>query len=57
MSEQIKDLVYAIAQSNAAESENLLNSIMSQKALSALDNMRVDVAKNMFNTPQQDDAE
>jgi hypothetical protein len=54
MNDQIKDFVYAVAQGKAAESEEILNGIMSQKTVAALDDMRVEVAKNMFN-PQRNE--
>ncbi|MHB8123745.1 MAG: hypothetical protein ACYDG4_16530 [Desulfuromonadaceae bacterium] len=49
MQEQIKDLIYSIAQGNASDIEHNINSIMAVKATEALDDLRVDVAKNMFN--------
>lgn len=55
MDDQIKDFIYAVAQGKAAESEELLGSIMAQKTMAALDDMRVEVAKNMFNPQRQDE--
>ena len=49
MKAEIKDLIYSIANGNANETEEQLNSIMSNKAMAALDNMRVEVSKTMFN--------
>lgn len=49
MEEQIKDLIYSIASGDALETEQKLNSIMSQKAMVALDDMRTAVAQRMFN--------
>lgn len=48
MEEQIKDLIYSIASGNALETEQKLDAIMSQKAMAALDDMRVNVAKTLF---------
>lgn len=53
MNDQIKDLIYSIAAGNALETEQKLNSIMSQKATVALDNMRTNVAQSMFNQEVQ----
>lgn len=53
MNDQIKDLIYSIAAGNALETEQKLNSIMSQKATVALDNMRTSVAQSMFNQEVQ----
>lgn len=48
MKDEIKDLIYSIANGNASDSEDLLNSIMAQKAVSGLDAFRIEVAKSMF---------
>ena len=53
MEEQIKDLIYSIASGNASETEDLLNNIMSHKAMTALDDMRVNVANSMFTQKAQ----
>jgi hypothetical protein len=53
MNDQIKDLIYSIASGDAAETENKLTAIMSQKAMAALDDMRVNVASSMFSQQVQ----
>jgi hypothetical protein len=53
MEEQIKDLIYSIASGDAVETENKLNAIMSQKAMAALDDMRVNVSNSMFTQKAQ----
>ena len=55
MQSEIKDLIYAIANSNANETEQQLNAIMSNKAMAALDDMRVEVSKTMFNQKEQEE--
>ena len=52
MKEEIKDLIFSITSGNAAETEERLNGIMSQKVISALDDFRVEVARDMFNKPE-----
>ena len=52
MKEEIKDLIQSIVSGNAADSEERLNSIMAQKAVSGLDDMRMEVAKSMFTQPE-----
>lgn len=52
MKEEIKDLIFSITSGNAAETEDRLNSIMAQKVVSALDDFRVEVARDMFNQPE-----
>lgn len=49
----IRDLVYAIADGNAVEIENNFNAVMAQKVSAALDDYRVDLAKTMFNPPEE----
>ena len=53
MQDEIKDLIYSIAAGNAVEIESSFNHIMSAKAVEAMDDMRIEVAKNMFTTPEQ----
>jgi len=53
MKDEIKNLIQTIASGNAAESEEMLNSIMAQKAVTALDDMRMEVAKSMFTQPEE----
>jgi|688.fasta_scaffold766239_3 hypothetical protein len=53
MENQIKDLIYSIASGDAAETENKLNAIMSQKAMAALDDMRINVSNSMFSQQVQ----
>lgn len=52
MKDEIKNLIQSIASGNAAESEEMLNGIMAQKAVTALDDMRMEVAKSMFTQPE-----
>lgn len=51
--DMIRDLVYSIADGNAVEIENNFNAVMAQKVSAALDDYRVDVAKTMFNPPEE----
>ena len=46
----VKDLINAIASGSAVETEQAFNSVMAEKISARLDNMRVEVAKNMFQT-------
>lgn len=44
----VRDLINAIASGSALETQDAFNSIMSEKISAKLDDMRIDVAKNMF---------
>jgi len=46
--EKIKNLIYSISQNKAVESENTFNSLMNEKVVGAIDNMRTNIAKNLF---------
>ena len=48
MNESVKDLVNAIADGNAMETENSFAAAMSDKLSGMLDAKRQDMAKNMF---------
>jgi hypothetical protein len=52
MSETVKDLISAIATGNAIETENAFSAAMAEKLSVALDNKRIEVAQNMFKTPE-----
>lgn len=52
MSETVKNLISAIATGNAVETENAFNTAMAEKISVKLDDMRVNVAQNMFKTPE-----
>ena len=54
MNDEIKNLLQSIAAGNAVETEERLNSILSQKAVAALDNMRMEVASSMFNQIEEE---
>ena len=48
-----RDLINAIAAGDAIEIENAFNSTMAEKVSARIDNMRVDVAQNMFSSQEQ----
>lgn len=52
MSETVKNLISAIATGNAVETQNAFNTAMAEKISDKLDDMRVQVAQNMFKTPE-----
>lgn len=54
MQEEIKDLLYSIVSGEAAESQDKLNGIMMAKAANALDQLRIDTAKTMFNQQEEE---
>lgn len=54
MQEEIKDLLYSVVAGEAAESQEKLNSIMMAKTAIALDQLRLDTAKTMFNGKEQE---
>lgn len=47
-----KDLINAIAAGDAVEIENAFNSTMAEKVSARIDDMRIDVAQNMFATEE-----
>lgn len=47
-----RDLINAIAAGDAVEIENAFNSTMAQKISARIDDMRIDVAQNMFATEE-----
>ena len=52
MSENISNLVNAIKDGNALETENAFGAAIADKLSDKLDAMRMDVAKNMFASPE-----
>ena len=48
-----KDLINAIVAGDAVEIENAFNSTMAEKISTRLDDMRADVAANMFKQEEQ----
>ena len=46
----VKDLIDAIASGSATETQTTFNQVMAEKISARLDDMRVDVAQNMFAT-------
>lgn len=48
-----RDLINAIAAGDAIEIENAFNSTMAEKISSRIDDMRIDVAQNLFSTQEQ----
>ena len=52
MSENISNLVNAIKDANALETENAFSAAIADKLADKLDAMRQDVAKNMFASPE-----
>lgn len=45
------ELINAISRGNAVETEAAFNAAMAEKLSDKLDDMRIDVAKTMFNQP------
>lgn len=54
MSETVKELVTAMLQKDAMATETAFQSAMAEKISSKLDDMRVQVAQNMFNAKEAD---
>lgn len=52
MSESIKNLINAISAGSAIETEEAFNSTMAEKISVKIDDMRQDVAANMFKTAE-----
>lgn len=44
----VKDLINAISMGNAAETQEVFQAVMAEKISARLDDMRIEVAKNMF---------
>jgi hypothetical protein len=49
MTDTVKDLISAIVTGNAVDTESAFNAAMAEKLATKLDDMRVQVAQNMFN--------
>lgn len=54
MSSEIKDLIDAIDKGNSKEIDATFNTVMSQKVGERLDQMRSDLAANLFANPPAD---
>jgi len=54
MSDSVRDLIAAIATGNAVETEQAFNATMAEKISAKLDDMRINVAQNMFNAQQEE---
>ncbi|CAB5221503.1 hypothetical protein UFOVP240_179 [uncultured Caudovirales phage] len=52
MNDTINTLVNAIAVGDALETENAFNAAMAQKVSSKLEDMRTNIAQNMFKSPE-----
>lgn len=52
-----RDLINAIAIGDAIEIENAFNATMAEKISSRMDDMRLDIAQNMFNKPTAEQVE
>lgn len=52
MNDTIDTLVNAIAVGDALETENAFNAAMAQKVSSKLEDMRTNIAQNMFKSPE-----
>ena len=50
-----KDLINAIATGDAIEIEATFNSVMAEKIAGAIEDRRMEVAQNLFSTPQQEE--
>lgn len=50
-----RDLINAIESGDAIAVENAFNAAMAEKISTRIDDMRVEVAKNMFNEKQTED--
>lgn len=51
----VKDLINAIASGSAIHTEQAFNQVMAEKISARLDDMRIEVAQNMFNEAASDD--
>jgi hypothetical protein len=54
---EVRNLIDAIADGNAAETENSFNAAIAEKISGRLESMRQEVAQNMFKTPEVQEAE
>jgi len=54
MTDTVRNLVDAMVQGNALETEKAFGAAMAEKLSGKLDDMRTDVAKNMFATEQEE---
>lgn len=52
MSDTIKDLISAIASGDASTTQDAFNAAMAEKVSARLEDMRADVAANMFKTEE-----
>jgi len=52
MSESVKNLITAISSGSAIDTENAFNAAMAEKISVKLDDMRQEVATNMFKTAE-----
>jgi len=50
----VKNLINAIASGSASETQTAFNQVMAEKISARLDDMRIDVAQNMFATEEVD---
>ena len=57
MSETVKELVTAMLQKDAMATETAFQSAMAEKISSKLDDLRVQVAQNMFNAKEVETSE
>lgn len=51
------ELINAIASGDSTATQNAFNAAMAEKISAKLDDMRIDVAKTMFNQPEQHSSE
>ena len=52
MSESVRNLIDAISAGNAIDTENAFNTAMAEKISAKMDDMRQEVATNMFKTAE-----
>ena len=57
MSKSVKDLINAIAEGDASNIDAAFNSAMAEKISTRLEDMRVQVAQNMFTNPVAEEVE
>lgn len=57
MSDTTKDLIYAIADGNAVETEAAFKAAMAEKLSSKLEDMRINLAQSMFKPQEQEATE
>ena len=51
------ELINAIASGDSTATQNAFNAAMAEKISAKLDDMRIDVAKTMFNQPEEQSSE